>query len=474
MGESKKINLKSVRWVEIVSRLTSDDGSTLFDVDNAMDVIQLKEKVIMEYAYIIHDKDTYDEDNEHHKKGELKPPHIHLLLKFQNNQPQKIGYIAQWFGIPENFINCKGKNWESACLYLVHINTPDKFQYAISDVSSNFDYQEFIEDYMAEQEYDVNEDDSCTSGKGKKKKKPEIDVVVEKIFSGAIREYNKTLEIKHMLLVNYSKKIELAFKVRSEYLLATQKDRHMECIYITGKSGCGKTTLARKIADSRNLAYFISSGSNDIMDGYGQEPCLIVDDIRPSVLGLSDLLKMLDPHTACSVKSRYKNKYLNCELVILTTVLSINTFYQNVFAEHDEPITQLKRRCSTYIEMDRQEILVSMWDKKTMRYSSPVVFKNTVLTEYIPKRKITPEDVCVHVADTLPFLLPDLVSLDIEGEHEPPVDPEKGRNQKASESTISELDFQAILNDNAGQTENDEKTNGEEGNHFPARTPETE
>ena len=82
----------------------------------------------------------------------------------------------------------------------------------------------------------------------------------------------------------------------------------MECIYITGSSGSGKTTLARKIAESHGLAYFISSGSNDIMDGYGQEPCLIVDDIRPSVLGLSDLLKMLDPHTACSVGSRYKTK----------------------------------------------------------------------------------------------------------------------------------------------------------------------
>ena len=468
MGE-KNINLKSVRWVEIVSRLTSDTGETLFDVDAAMDVIQSKEKVIMEYAYIIHDRDSYEQDTESHKKGDLKPPHIHLLLKFKNNQPQKIGYIAQWFGIPENFINFKGKNWESACLYLVHINTPDKFQYAITDVTANFDYQEFIEEYISEQEYEENEDDDGISKKGRKKKKPEIDIVVEKILSGEIREYNKTLEIKHMLLVNYSKKIELAFKVRSEYLQATQKDRHMECIYITGKSGCGKTTLARKIADSRNFAYFISSGSNDIMDGYGQEPCLIVDDIRPSVLGLSDLLKMLDPHTACSVKSRYKNKYLNCELVILTTVLSIDTFYQNVFAEHDEPITQLKRRCSTYIEMDRQEILVSMWDKKTMHYSSPVVFKNTVLTEYMPKRKVSPEDVCVHVADTLPFLLPDLISLNIESEQEPTVDSKK---HKLNESTISELDFQAILNYNAEQQENDEKANEKE-NHFPAHTPET-
>lgn len=445
MSEEKKINLKSVRWVEIVSRLTSDDGTVLFDVDNAMEIIQQKEKVIAEYCFIIHDRDTYDKDAEAHKQGDLKPPHIHLLLKFKKNQPQKIGYIAQWFGISENFINVKGKSWDSACLYLTHINAPDKFQYAITDVSANFDYQQFIAECIAEREYDTDEDGNVMPKKGKKKKKTEIDMIVEKILSGEIREYNKTLEINHTLLVNYSKKIELAFKVRSEYLQATQKERHTECIYITGVSGCGKTALARKIAESRKLAYFISSGSNDIMDGYGQEPCLIVDDIRPSVLGLSDLLKMLDPHVACSVKSRYKNKYLNCELVILTTILNIDTFYQNVFSEYDEPITQLKRRCSTYIQMDKEEIYISLWDKKIMRYSAPVIFKNTVLDEYIPKQKIIPEDVCAHVADTLPFLLPDLVSLDISEEQRACLEPEKKNLSVADYPIIREQDFHELL-----------------------------
>lgn len=442
--EKKKRNLKSVRWTEIVSRLTSDDGTVLFNIDNAIEVIQQKEKVIAEYAYIIHDKDIYEQDSETHKKGDLKPPHIHLLLKFENNQPQKIGYIAQWFGIPENFVNCKGKSWDSACLYLVHINAADKFQYPVADVTASFDYEEFIEEYMAEQEYEEDEEEEAGTSK-KKKKKREIDKVLEKILSGEIREYNKTLKIDHMLLITYSKKIELAFKVRSEYLQATQKDRHTECIYITGPSGCGKTTLARKIADYRNFDYFVSSGSNDIMDGYGQEPCLIIDDIRPSVLGLSDLLKMLDPNLASSVKSRYKNKYLNCNLVILTTVLSIDDFYKNVFSEQQEPITQLKRRCSTYIKMNSREICVSLWDKKTMKYSNPVIFKNSVLKEYVPKRKVDPEDVCQHVSETMPFLIPDLVSLNILDEQKNTAKEEKQEPLAPEEQVIQEMDFAAIF-----------------------------
>lgn len=92
MNDNKpKVNMKTVRWVEIVSRLTSDDGTTLFDMDNAMEVIQQKEKAIDEYCYIIHDRDVYEEDTDTHKKGDLKPPHVHLLLKFKKKQPQKLG-----------------------------------------------------------------------------------------------------------------------------------------------------------------------------------------------------------------------------------------------------------------------------------------------------------------------------------------------------------------------------------------------
>lgn len=465
MGEDKKaMNLKTVRWVEIVSRLASDDGTTLFDMDNALEVIRQKEKAIAEYCYIIHDRDTYEEDTETHRQGDLKPPHVHLLLRFKKNQPQKLGYIAQWFGIPENFINCKGKKWESACLYLSHINAPDKFQYAVSDVAASFNYGEFVEEYMAEQEYEDTEggDDGGGTSTRKKKKKSEIEKAVEKILSGEVREYNKTLMIDQKLLVNFSQKIEMAFKVRSEYLQATQKDRNMECCYITGPSGCGKTTLARKMAMSRGLAYFVSSGSNDIMDGYGQEPCIIVDDIRPSVLGLSDLLKMLDPHLACSVKSRYKNKYLNCELVILTTVLDIDNFYENVFSEQKEPVTQLKRRCSTYIQMNRHEINISLWDRKCMRYSSPVTFRNTILEEYVPKRKIDPEDVCLHVTEKMPFLIPDLVSLNIPGDHpcESQAEPEPERETPDAEVTITDGEFFKLVpaaGQQYGKKNNDEK-----------------
>ena len=385
----------TMRYCELVTNLTDKEGNQLFDMENMKKV--LSERACMEsYAYIIHDRDTYTAEDEsgnpEHRDGSLKNSHIHLLMHF--SQPQHTKNIAQWFGIPENFISRIHGTFDDALLYLIHNNTPEKYQYDPAAVQSSFDYGAFLEETLDE------------NGNRKKKKKREspIDPVIDKILSGKIREYNKTLEIDKKLLVSYAPKINEAFKVRSEYLQATCKDRHTECIYITGESGCGKTTLARKIAQERGLDYFISSGSNDIMDGYAQEPCLIVDDIRPSSLGLSDLLKMLDPHVASSIKSRYKNKYLNCELVILTTVLDINTFYSNVFAEHDEPVIQLKRRCGTYIKMDMQDIFISLWDRKAMHYTPPVCYKNNVLEQYLPEKRKTADDVQEHVQKTMPFL----------------------------------------------------------------------
>lgn len=374
----------SIRRCEIVSRLEKD-GTVSFDIDNMKEV--LKKDCIRDFSYIIHDKDRYskaeEKRNPEHKQGELKPPHIHLLLRFENNQPQKLDCVAKWFHIAPNFVNKIAGDWEDACLYQIHYNAPDKYQYPVEEVTCNFDYQELLED----------------AEKGDK-----ITKIIQRILDGEIREYNKTLEIDNMLLVDYSRKIAEAFKVRSEYLQATQKDRNTECIYITGGSGTGKTSLAKKIAQSKGYSFFISSGSNDVMDGYGQEDCLILDDVRPSCMGLSDLLKMLDPHTASSIKSRYKNKYLNCRLVILTTVLNIDEFYRNVFAEQDEPVTQLKRRCQTYIRMYPNTILISVWDDKTMRYINPVSYKNPVLNQYIPEKSKEKKDIRERVEELMPFL----------------------------------------------------------------------
>lgn len=380
--------MPNLKRCEIVSNLKDKDGNILFDLDNMRLILETK-KCIKHYSYIIHDKDCYTSQDEaknpEHKAGEPKTPHVHLLLRFHDNQPQNSCYICKWFGLSENFVNRICGKWEDAVAYQTHRNAPEKYQYSPEEeVHCNFDYIAVCEQ--------------------RDNAKNPLKEAIEKILSGEIREYNKTIEIDNLLLVQYARQINEAFKVRSEHLLATAQDRQTECIFICGCSGSGKTTLAKKIAKTKGLAYFMSSGSNDVLDGYAQQPCIILDDIRPSVMGLSDLLKMLDNFNVSSVKSRYKNKYVNCDLIIITTVLNIDTFYENVFSEQKEPITQLKRRCGTYIRMDRETINISVWDNKTMRYSSEVEYKNNLLQEYVPEERKTTDDVITHVSSLMPFL----------------------------------------------------------------------
>lgn len=49
---------------------------------------------IKKFAYILHDKDTYTEDDEkknsEHKAGTLKEPHWHICLQFKDSQDTKI------------------------------------------------------------------------------------------------------------------------------------------------------------------------------------------------------------------------------------------------------------------------------------------------------------------------------------------------------------------------------------------------
>lgn len=374
----------TMRRCEIVSNLADREGNTLFDMDNLQQVLEDR-ACIKNYAYIIHDKDTYTEEEEkqnpEHKNGTLKTPHIHLLLRFTS--PQHLKNIAQWFGIGENFVSRIHGNFESAVRYLTHHNAPDKYRYDVEEVTANFDVKSILE---------------------KADERQLLDMTIDKILSGEIREYNKTLEIDHKLLVRYNRSIEEAFKVRAEHLQATIHDRETACIFITGASGAGKTTLAKEIAREQNMSFYVSSSGNDLLDGYKQQDCIILDDLRPSTLGLSDLLKLLDNNTVSSVRSRYRNKLIFSKLIILTSTLDIDEFYRNVFKDENESVIQLKRRCGTYIRMTKERIYISIWDNKKRRYSNEVEYMNTVSEKYIPKTNKTTEDVTEQVSKWIPFI----------------------------------------------------------------------
>lgn len=340
---SKGLKMK-LKLMEIVQQLK------YIDLDKMKKVLEEK-KGIRDWAYIIHDKDI-------NEKGELKEPHIHLALRFHD--PYDTKHVAQWFEVKENYV-CKVKGkWADMLKYLTHKNALDKHQYDDEDVKSNFDFKSVIE--------------KAEKNKNKNARKEEI---INLIASGEIREFNYYDYITAVEFSTYSKAINDAFKYRTDKLI-TEGKRKMECIFITGAPGSGKTIYAKKIADDKGLSYFVSSSTNDIMDGYKGQDVIILDDLRPQSMDLVDLLKLLDNNTSSTVKSRFKNKFIECKMIIITTVLAIEHFYNDIKGAEHEPIEQFKRRCKTYVTLEGKHMHVSGYDISLKDYGKVYTIKNPV------------------------------------------------------------------------------------------------
>lgn len=356
-------------------------------------------KPLKDYLYILHDKDTYTEerikelqskypDNEQYKKlkvGDKRPAHWHVYLRF--NYPVTFDFIASAFGVSTSCIEKVVSRFANCINYATH-NTEEakkenKYHYNDDEVVANFLWKK-------EREIAINEEH-------KKNRKNEI---IKSIGDGTIRKFNYYEYITIEEYNTYKKDIDNAFNYREDMIKGVNRD--MECIFISGNAGSGKTTYAKRYADSKGYSAYISSGSNDVLDDYRGQDCLILDDLRPSCMGLSDLLKMLDNHTNSTVKSRYRNKSLQeCRLIIITSVLSLEEFFKNVFTEQTEPVKQLQRRCTTKIKMDNQFLYISFYDEEKENYTEERKVKNPYANIYKRVTYKTDEEINNRTKDFL-------------------------------------------------------------------------
>ena len=252
---------------------------------------------IKKFAYILHDKDTYTEDDEkknpEHKAGTLKEPHWHICLQFKDSQNTK--YVAKWFDIEEQYVNKSSSgHYEDMLLYLIHKNSSEKFQYCIDEVHANFDYAQFIQSNGI--------------------LKTRIQELTDLIMDGTLKEYNYFKYMTNSEFQLYKTSLEKAHEYYRDSIY--DGNRQLEVIYISGGSGTGKTTLAKHIAEKHGYSFFISGSDNDLLDGYKGQDCLILDDLRGSSLKFSDFIKMIDNNSDSKVKSRFHNKHITeCKLI---------------------------------------------------------------------------------------------------------------------------------------------------------------
>lgn len=311
------------------------------------EIIQILEKKnVKDWAIMVHDKDV-------HEDGTPVEPHYHIAVRFENARSS--AHIAKWFDVPEQQVQRVQGRWQDILKYLTHENSPKKYQYSEEEVICNFDLATAKE-----------------TGGGRKEE------IINLIANGTIREYNIADKLTPVEYDKYKRNIENAFAYRQKILLGV-KDRMLECVFITGTSGSGKTSYAKRMCKRKGYSYFVSSSSNDPFDGYQGEDAIILDDLRGNVFTFADLLKITDNHTSSMVKSRYRNKILECKLLIITSILPIEQFYSTVFESSDEPLIQFERRMQTYVEMDKNSMYIKYFDKENSSYTLIGMYDNPIL-----------------------------------------------------------------------------------------------
>ena len=289
------------------------------------DIIKSK-KTIKQYAYILHDKDVG------------QSPHWTIYLNFGSSGVDT-KQVGEWFGLQESQVEkIKGRKTD-ALQYLTHSNETQKYkhQYSPTEITANFDFETEITNAKILGDF--------------------------KNFSYAEQlEYVESLPVSEKTTA--FRKLETLWRIRCQWL-SLHTDRKIEVIFICGKGGTGKTFYAKKLLESMNLDFCISSSSNDPLQDYLGQKAIILDDFRDrSFSHFEDCLKLLDNNTSSSVQSRFHNKVFNGELIIITSSVPLHYWYRGKNADGkyynvaNEDFIQLYRRISCYVEITTEEIVI--------------------------------------------------------------------------------------------------------------------
>jgi len=306
----------------------------------------LKTKPVKRYAMLIHDKDEAEE-------------HIHIEMELNSSQTAE--NISKWFNDKANRIQkakTKGKYaFANMLSYLIHATeTADgKYQYKPEEVRANFDFKEEVKQIKNEVE--------------NSKEYKKIDDLINKIVNNEIYRSDLKEHLTGAQEVKYNTALKKAFEVRDRRNREKRKEqggasKDMKVIYICGKSGTGKTTLAKMLAEQKTKDYFVSGSSNDPLEDYDGQKVIILDELRGSQWKIADILKLLDNNTDSKQKSRYYNKYITeCELIIITSTKSIEELYKGLQEKDGEEQTQLKRRINQVIVLTEDRMQTAEYDQ---------------------------------------------------------------------------------------------------------------
>jgi hypothetical protein len=289
---------------------------------------------IKHYAYILHDKDV-DE------LGEPVAPHWHIYLSF-GGISQDSDMVAGWFGVPTNCVEKIKHTRKKALQYQIHKNAPEKYQYDINEVSTNLDFLAEIKDNTI-----VGDFKNYT-------RKEMLDYI------DTLPPYQKAKQFDLL------RKIE---KFEDEKRLNSEGVKNMQVYYVTGVAGIGKTTWSKWWLKQLGLSYYNTGAGNDMFQDYRNQRSVIIDDFRPSQMIFAEFLKLADNHTNSAVRSRYSNKMLYIDKLVINSTIDLKDLYTGG-AVSGESMRQLYRRIYRYVYIDKDEVRV--YDKIDLDTGAPI------------------------------------------------------------------------------------------------------
>ena len=301
------------------------------------------------YAIIVHDKDI-------DKDGKPKEPDIHAMMCFQNARylqsiakmmGEKMQYIEKWDGEANN-----------GFAYLLHrtakARAEGKYQYDPSEVTANFDFPSLIRQIET----------GLKQGRAKDESGYKIDELLNALYSGVMSKEEVERHMTGAQYGRYRRQIEDVWRKRLQNLADEWRaemaaySKAIQVIWIYGVAGVGKTRMAKAYAEKLGQSYYITGSSRDLFQNYKGEHTLIIDELRPNVMRYQDLLRIMDPYGAqVMAPSRYYDKALACNVIIITTPYDPPTFYvANYVNQVPDGSDQLMRRITLSIRMTQDRI----------------------------------------------------------------------------------------------------------------------
>ncbi len=362
MIKSKKPNkkAKNMMYAQKVQHLPEE-------IQNMADLIQLIENKLRpkRYAIITHDKDV-------DKNGNPKEPDLHIMLSFDN--ARSLSHVAKILGDKPQYVEAWVGDANNGYAYLIHATRQaqkdGKHRYDPGEVTANFDYGELVRKIGLEVE----------QARAEHAVKPEV--LLDMLYEGTITKKELERQLTGSLYARYRRQIEDVWARRLQDLAAEWREemvkqgKPVRVIWIYGPAGTGKTRLARHYAEKAGQSYFISGSSRDPFQGYCGEHTLILDELRPKTIQYEDLLRILDPYSITDgvmAPSRYSDKALACDLIIITSPFSPKKSYDAIFPPcpydvgYIDGFDQLDRRITLTVEMTDSSIYMTEYNS-TMKY----------------------------------------------------------------------------------------------------------